>query len=575
MNVFALGIVDRAKIFKSNTATAGSSVMIWGAKTGRDGIHGASLLASADFKEGESENKEQKIRVQVGDPFREKCLMDACLEVMDELSDDLIAIQDMGAAGLTCSTMEIASKSEIGMTVELDKVPVREKAMTAYELLLSESQERMLAIVKKGSEEKFKKVMQKWWCEAETIGETTSDKLLKMTYQGQEVVNLPADKLIDPPEAKLPEAESLSQGKLFDVKASQNELAIEDVREEWKVLSYLLSLPRIASKKNVYEQYDCSVGASTVMGPGQEAAVLWVGNEKHPHLGVAFKGACDEALAASFPRFAAMSSVAECVRALACVGAKALALTDGVNMGNPQSSHVLGLLSETVDGLNEAMAAFDTPCVGGNVSLYNQTLIGEEKRDIKPTTFAVLVGKIEDVRKCRPSVFQKAGNEVWLLSVSGDQQKLPHGSLYSRCFWPDEMKMKDIPYLNLDQEKNLQEALLTAHDQELFISVRDVGDGGLAVSLAEACFENEALSFEGDFSKFQKRRDQLLFGEGGGRVICEIDGKNRAQIMKLARDFGLETKKIGEVVESENFAIRPLLRGPLAELKKSWSETIK
>lgn len=560
VNVFALGIVDKNKIFRSNSGEPGHSIMIWGAKTGRDGIHGASLLASAEFDAENQKEMEQKIRVQVGDPFLEKCLLEACLEVMNDCSEDLLCIQDMGAAGLTCSTMEISDKSNLGMRIDLDRVPQREENMQAFELLLSESQERMLAVVRKGSEEKFRKILNRWQCEAEVIGETTDDGILKMFFQNEQVVDLPVKEMIEPPAFDVPEPIHLNS--VID------QVIPEDIKDEAFVLQQILSLPRIANKQKIYERFDSSVGAATRFGPGAEAGVLWLGSEKSPFLGAAMKGAADEALAKDFPALAAAYSLTECIRALACAGAKALAYTDGINMGVPTHSKVQTALHESVRGMNEVAEIFDVPCVSGNVSLYNQTKVQGEARDIDPTVFVVAVGRVEDVRKCRPSSFQKSGNEVWLLEASKNPELFPHSSVYSR----EILKMQNTqpPFLDLEAEKDLQSALLEAHDLELFESIRDVTDGGLAVALAEACFQNQ-LGFEGDWSKSQQRRDFQLFDEAGGRVLVELDSSKKAALIKLSMKWKIEAKRIGSVMSDDVFRIRPLLNVRMSELKSAWN----
>lgn len=573
VNVFALGLVDKDKVFKSDTASAQQSIMVWGAKTGRDGIHGASLLASADFEEQHGESKEQKIRVQVGDPFKEKCLMEATLECMEKLGSKITAIQDMGAAGLTCSTLEISDKSKVGMRIELDRVPAREDQMEAYELLLSESQERMLAVVEKGSEKEFKEILHKWECAAETIGETTGDGLLKISYRGEQVVNLPVSRLMDPPEPELPSVEAAQP--LFDVTSKQKAFEVpSEPKEEWLSLRYLLSLPRIASKAALYQQYDSSVGGFSVSGPSEASAgVILASGEGQQYLGVAFKGAWDEDYASKNPRYAAQAAMAECYRALACVGAKALGITDGVNLGNPNTPKVQKELSQIVEGMNDAISVFDTPCVSGNVSLYNQTQLKNEARDIKPTTFIVMVGKVEDVRRIKPANFQKPGSEVWLVEVPGNSQKLPHSSVYSRVFWKNDAQDSQMPHLNLQSEKLLALFIKEALEEDLCESIRPISDGGLAVCLAESCFQSEkTFGFEGDWSKYQDRRDFLLFNESGGRVVLEIEPSKRALLMKLGMKHKLETKRIGTVVEENIFRIRPLLSGPISELQEAWSQ---
>ena len=568
VNVFALGIVDQDKIFKSSTASAGQSIMIWGAKTGRDGIHGASLLASADFQSN-TESTEQKIRVQVGDPFKEKCLLEATLAAMTELREDLTAIQDMGAAGLTCSTLEMSDKSNVGMRVDLTLVPVREDKMEAWELLLSESQERMLAIVKKGSESKFQEILSKWGCESAVIGETTEEKFVHMTYQGKDVVYLPVGVLMDPPAPDLPKPE-WSEGSFQTSGVSFP----ADVKREWEVLLQMLSHPNVSSKQEVYKRYDSTVGAATVFGPGHEAALLWVGGDQKPHQGVAFKGTADEELYQVDAKYAASAAVARCVRSLACVGARAIGLTDGVNVGNPHNPKVLGALARTVDGLNEAIQIFETPCIGGNVSMYNKTVVENKATDIYPTTFVILAGVMDDVRQATPSIFQKAGNEVWLIEAPGNTQQAPVGSLYSRLFWPAEFSNL-LPHLDLKSEKRLQEALLQAHQQGWLASCRDVSLGGMSVSLAKACFSEKSLGFEGDWSKTQARRDHMLFNETHGRVIVEIEPSKRSQLLRLGIEWNLEMKRLGTVLSEPIFRLRPLLSGSIEDLYRAWTSVFR
>jgi len=560
VNVFAAGIVEKDKIFRSATASAGESVMVWGAKTGRDGIHGASLLASADFSE-DNKADGQKVRVQVGDPFKEKCLMDACLEVMRLFPEDLTAIQDMGAAGLTCSTMEISYKSKVGMKVDLDRVPARETAMEAYELLLSESQERMLAIVKKGSEKKFEEVMHRWGCEAVVIGETTSTGVLEMTFKGQKLVDLPVAEIQDPPDADLPEPE-------WELPTRRSQFQFPEIQDEWGALTYLLKQPSIASKETIYERYDSTVGAATVLGPGHDAAVVWTPSQESPHRGIAFKGASHEAWNLIDPKAGAEMALAQGVRSLACVGAKALAFTDGVNLGNPHEAETLGALDRAVQGMNAAVEVFDTPCVSGNVSLYNQTTESDRKVNIDPTIFYVTVGKIDDVRKVVPSHFQEVGSEVWLLDALGKVEEYPLGSLYSRIVG---MGFDQLPLYDLQSEKILQEALIRAHEEGLFVSCRDVSEGGLAVSLAKACFGRDPrIGFDGDFLKVQQRRDALLFGESQGRVIVEVRPQRRAELIRLSMDTKILVKRLGSVSGDGHFQMKPLMSGEVSQLKEAW-----
>jgi phosphoribosylformylglycinamidine (FGAM) synthase-like enzyme len=269
-------------------------------------------------------------------------------------------------------------------------------------------------------------------------------------------------------------------------------------------------------------------------------------------------------------------AMAKAARGLACVGAQPIGITDGINVGNPNQSHTQGALHYMVEGMNEAISVFGTPCVSGNVSMYNQTMVENEAMDIFPTTFIVMVGLVKDVRKIVPSQFQVAGSEVWSLEVSGNAEVLPVNSVYSRLAWKDEFHDGRLPFLDLHAEKRLQNALLAGSERELFLSCRDISQGGLAVSLAKACLGGAKIfGFEGDLSKTQSRRDQLLFGEHQGRVIVEIPSSKRSELMKLGLEFQLQVKRLGTVTQDESFRIGPLLTGNVMELLESWTGVFK
>jgi phosphoribosylformylglycinamidine synthase len=568
VNVFALGVIDPSKIFRSNTAKPNCSVMIWGAKTGRDGIHGASLLASADFSESNAGDG-HKVRVQVGDPFKEKCLMEACLHAMDHLADDLIAIQDMGAAGLTCSTLEISDKSKIGMRVDLSLVPVRETGMEGYELLLSESQERMLAIVRKGSEDSFQKLLEKWDCDGAVIGETTSDGRVVMTFNEKTVVDLPVSKIIDAPDATdLPEPH-------WEKSEITGPAVLKSEASEFEKLCRLMEEPSIASKASIYQRYDSTVGNATVLGPGHDVAVLWIGDERSQDFsGVAFKGNCPERWMAVDPEKGIEAAMLTSLRSLALVGAQPLGFTDGVNLGNPYDPATLGALEMSVRGMNRVAEAFDLPCVSGNVSLYNQTQKDGVKVNIPPTIFPVLVGRVPDLRRLRPSLFQEAGSEVWLIEVPGQTGELSlTGSLYEHLLTG---RTQGVPSFSIEAEKALWPFILKGLHRDLFLSLRTVSEGGLAVSLAKACAglagERASLGFVGDLLKIQGSREAFLFGEWGARIIVEVSPDRRADMMALRMETGVEVRRLGNVVAEDIFELKPLLSGAFSVLEKAWKK---
>jgi phosphoribosylformylglycinamidine synthase len=512
LNAFALGMVRMDEIFYAKATGVGNPVLYVGAKTGRDGIHGATM-ASEEFTEG---SEQKRPNVQMGDPFLEKLLLEACLEAMK--TGAVLGIQDMGAAGLTCSTCEMGARGELGLTIELDLVPQRETGMNSYEIMLSESQERMLLVAEKGREHEVKAVFQKWGMDCAEIGIVTADDVMRVTHHGELVAEIPNKSLTDdaplyhrpvgtwtPPVPKDPTAAVVA-------KLSEPSDYVADLKK-------LLASANICDKRMIFEQYDSMVQTNTVQGPGGEAGVMRIKGtgraaiHNAPGLntlvpdGLGYstfgsptdtveqaKGERGLAMALAGngrwtyldPKLGAMHAVAEAARKVACTGAKPVAATNCLNFGNPEKPEIMAQLSNAIDGIAEACTALGTPITGGNVSLYNET----KGEGIYPTPVIGIVGIIEDVTKAVPSSFQKAGDALLLLSVytgEGRDAKQDFGSTeYARSVMGELWGMP--PVLDVTKEAVLHRCLLELADDRLLRSACDITDGGAFVAMIEASF---------------------------------------------------------------------------------------
>src|SRR5262245_140448 len=476
VNVFCLGIARAADIIKGVASGVGNSVYYVGAKTGRDGIHGATM-ASAEFDE---KSAEKRPAVQVGDPFMEKLLLEACLEVMQ--TDALVGIQDMGAAGLTCSTTEMGSRGGAGVTIDVAHVPQRETGMTPYEIMLSESQERMLLVVKRGREAEVERIFDKWDLHAVHIGEVTTDGLLTVRERGQVVAEIPNRALTD--EAPLyrrpmAEPEYIREAQQLDLDTlgpSKVEREASAERSANAVLLALLGSPTIGSKKWVYRQYDHMVRTNTINFPGLGAGVVRI------------KGT-DRALAMSLdgngrycyldPYQGAMPAVAEAARNVACVGALPLGATNCLNFGNPERPGIMWQFAKAVEGIGAACRALDTPITGGNVSLYNET----DGRAIYPTPIIGVVGVLDDADRVLTRRFQSSGDAVILLGEGAGELG---GSEYLKIV--HDLVRGVPPTLDLEAERRLQSLLVELAHARAIRSAHDCAEGGFAVTLAECCF---------------------------------------------------------------------------------------
>jgi phosphoribosylformylglycinamidine synthase len=518
VNVFALGVAKKEDIFYARAAGIGNPVIYVGAKTGRDGIHGASM-ASAEFTE---ESKQKRPNVQVGDPFLEKLLLEACIEAMQ--TGAIVGIQDMGAAGLTCSTCEMGSRGETGVEIELDLVPQRETGMTPYEIMLSESQERMLLVAQKGREDEVFRVFRKWGLDAVTIGRVTADGLLCVKQHGQIVAEIPNRELAD-------EAPLYNRPYHESPPRPLAPSPAQPVIHPTQALETLLAAPDICSKRYIWEQYDYQVRTNTIAGPGADAAIVRI---KENGVSVAMSLDGNSRYCYLSPREGARLAVAECCRNLATVGAQPVAATNCLNFGNPERPEIMGQLVEAIEGMSEACLFFGTPITGGNVSLYNETL-GE---GIWPTPVIGIVGLIETAAPVTRD-FKTAGRPIILLGGIGDCDESHFGGTEYAKVILGEM-WGQPPALDMEYEKRVHDAMREIVAAGLAESAHDVGDGGLAVTAAECAMRGvgAALHFESDL-----QAEMLLFHEGPSRIL--LSTANADAVAAIAARHGVQAPRVG------------------------------
>ncbi len=531
VNVFCLGIAKASDIIKGIASGTGNPVYYVGAKTGRDGIHGATM-ASAEF---DDKSAEKRPAVQVGDPFMEKLLLEACLEVMQ--TDTLVGIQDMGAAGLTCSTTEMGSRGGAGVEIDVSRVPQRETGMTPYEIMLSESQERMLLVVKKGREAEVERIFDKWDLHAVHIGEVTGDGLLRVRNRGELVAEIPNHALTD--EAPVYKRPMEKPAYLAEVRVLDLD-SLEPPASAGDALLALLGSPTVASKAWAYRQYDHMVQTNTISLPGLGSGVVRI------------KGT-DRALAMSVdgngrycyldPKRGAMLAVAEAARNVACTGARPIAATNCLNFGNPERPAIMWQFAQAVEGIGEACRALDTPITGGNVSLYNET----DGRAIYPTPVIGVVGLLEHADRVLERRFRESGDVIILL---GEGRGELGGSEYLKLI--ADRVAGEPPALDLKRERALQALLAGLAERREIRSAHDCADGGLAVALAECCFNTQGIgaqaSIEGVHVSRSARVDEAaaLFGESASRVLVSATPDAVAEVLQAAAAAGVPAKVIGE-----------------------------
>ncbi len=566
VNAFALGIVRKDQIFFGKASGIGNPVMYVGAKTGRDGIHGATM-ASAEF---DDEALEKRPTVQVGDPFLEKLLLEACLEAMR--SGAIEGIQDMGAAGLTSSSVEMADRAGNGLELNLDDVPQRETGMTAYEMLLSESQERMLIVAKKGREKELVEIFNKWDLDAVVIGKVVEGNRLKIFHQGELMADLPVDKLTESaPKYNRPMAKPESKVQSSKFKAEEKKPKTEDLNEALKML---IAAPNICSKHWVYEQYDHMVRTNTAILPGADAAVVRV-KETRRAISMCLDG--NGRYCAVNPKEGAKLIVAESARNNVCVGAKPIAVTNCLNFASPERPKIMWAFSETIDGIAEACEKFETPVISGNVSFYNET----DGDGILPTPTIGMVGLIENSKKIITQGFKNEGDIIALLGTTNDDLSVSEYAQTILGYTTNELiEIGEVPVLDLDLEKKVQDVCLKLNDESLINSAHDCSDGGLAVAIAEQCFAS--LNNKVNGAEIELLNDEnlsaesLLFGESPSRIVITFLAEHLEKVKELISDCPFEI--IGKVTAKDlkiKIGGEEKISASVSELQNFWKTSLE
>jgi phosphoribosylformylglycinamidine synthase len=620
VNAFALGLVKKDEIFYAKATGVGNPVIYVGAKTGRDGIHGATM-ASEEFTEG---SEAKRPNVQMGDPFMEKLLLEACLEAM--ATGAVVGIQDMGAAGLTCSTCEMGARGELGLTIELDLVPQRATGMTAYEIMLSESQERMLLVADKGREGEVLAVFAKWGLDASIVGIVTADDTMRVTHHGELVAEIPNKALTDEaPVYKRPVGTWMSP-----VPMNPPAWVVEELRKPRDYtadLKKLLGSANICDKRWVFEQYDSMVQTNTVQGPGGEAGVMRIKGtssaERHegvlgelvklvaestpegeamlatgnpeatnpvvapeashessamkPERGLAMALAGNGRWCYLDPKLGAMHAVAEAARKVACTGATPVAATNCLNFGNPEKPEIMAQFSATIDGISEACTALGTPITGGNVSFYNETR-GE---GIYPTPVMGIVGILDDVSKAVPAAFQNVGDRVLLLQSTVETPAALDWELGSSDFARTNCNSLwgTPPWINLDAEAAMNKALIALAERGLIHSAKDISEGGLATALAQASFAKNVGVKATLGALTEAEYAAALFAENAAEVLVTCSFEDYGMICTFLDEAGdIWPLDLGETI-TDRVEIHaggiPLVDTTIAELRQTWSGTLE
>jgi phosphoribosylformylglycinamidine synthase subunit PurL len=568
VNAFAMGLVRKNEIFYAKAAGEGNPVIYVGAKTGRDGIHGATM-ASEEFSEG---SEAKRPNVQVGDPFLEKLLLEACLEAMQ--TGAIVGIQDMGAAGLTCSTCEMGGRGGVGIEIELDRVPQRETSMSAYEIMLSESQERMLLVAQKGREQEVFRVFEKWGLDAVEVGRVTTDNRLRVLQHGEVVAEIPNQALTDDaPVYKRPLARwepPVPREMPAHIKLSGRKSSGDFTPN----LKQLLASPNICGKRWVWQQYDHMVQTNTVEAPGAgDAGVIRI---KGSNRGLAMALDGNSRWCYLDPRLGAMHAVAEAARKVACSGATPIGATNCLNFGNPEKPHIMWQFSQTIDGITKACEELEIPITGGNVSFYNETL-GE---GIYPTPVLGVVGILDDVHKAAKMHFASAGRAIVLLRAGEAADIADVESEFGSSEYAKEVLgalWGYPPDLDLEKEVALQKAVIELIQQGLAESVHDCAEGGLAVALAEKAFVKGVgarvkLASNGLPAEF------ALFGEDASRILLSCDQESVARIKQVAGKHGIEVEVLGETIP-ERFEIsldgQVVVSGAVSDLNQVYESALE
>ena len=555
VNAMSVGLVKTENVASAIASGVGNPVFIVGSSTGRDGIHGATF-ASVELTE---ETESKRSNVQVGDPFTEKLLLEATLELCKQ--SWLVGIQDMGAAGITCSCSEMSAKGESGIKINLDLVPVREKDMNAYEIMLSESQERMLVVIKDGYEKELNAIFEKWDLDCTQVGEVTDTGCLDVYHSGEQVAYIPTNELVlggGAPQYDMPYSVPDYYSKInnFDINK------IEELDNYNSELLTLLSSPNITNKSYVYSQYDSTVRTNTVIGPGSDAAVVRI---KGTSKALAISTDCNGRYVYLDPKKGGMIAVAESARNVVCSGGLPLAITNCLNFGNPQDPEIYWQFREAVLGMGDACRAFDTPVTGGNVSFYNESNLGA----VYPTPVIGMVGILEDVSKSMDMSFKNPGDIIVAIgSINGE---LGGSEFLKQCHGIIE---GPIPEVDLEVESSLHKICLELISKGMINSAHDISDGGLAVNIAESlCSSKENLG--ADISIDRKlRADQILFGESQGVIIVSLDPKNLHEIAILAQKYDIYTQTLGTVTDTGILKINDLVDLGRDDISEAYFESL-
>ena len=555
VNAMAVGIVNKKHFASATSKGVGNPIMIVGSSTGRDGIHGATFAS----EEISAKSEAKRPSVQVGDPFTEKLLLEATLEIIK--NDWLIGIQDMGAAGISCSTSEMSAKGESGMKINLDKVPLREKGMTAYEIMLSESQERMLCCVKKGYEDRVKEVFEKWDLHCEIIGEVTGDGMLQIDYQGERKATMPPFDLVLGGGAPVytreqKEPEYLKETRKFDSKT------LPEPKDLKETFLKVFSSPNIVSKQWVYHQYDSMVRTNTVVGPGCDAAVILV---KGTNKALAMKTDCNSRYVYLNPKEGTKIAVAESARNIVCSGGIPLGVTNCLNFGNPYKPEVYWQFAQAIAGMGEACRHFDTPVTGGNVSFYNES----PETAVYPTPTIGMVGLVEDLKHITTSYFKDEGDVIYLL---GEDKEELGGSEYAKVI--HNKVAGESPTINLNEEKKLQDTLLNLIRKGLIKSAHDISEGGIVSALAECCIINQEKQIGCEVEiPIKSRKDFSLFSESQSRIIISISKDKILELEPELKLSGVKFTKLG-VVTGSSMKLKNLFDVNVNELSDIYYNTI-
>ena len=558
VNAFCLGLVKTDRIFLAGAGGVGNQILYVGSKTGRDGIHGASLLASSEFDET---TEDKRPTVQVGDPFTEKLLIEACLELFE--FDWVMGVQDMGAAGLTSSSFEMAHRAKTGVFMDLSKVPLREEGMIPYEILLSESQERMLFVIEPGHENEAFAILDKWGLDGAIIGEVIEESCVRIQFDGKEVVNLPVFPVVD---GALDLKREVKHPEYLDQVAHIDLTELPDFSRGDTALKKLLACPNIASKEWVFEQYDHMVRLNTLVLPGSDAAVLRI---KDTQKAVAISVDCNSRYCYLDPYEGAAIAVAEACRNVVCSGAKPIGLSNCLNFGNPEKPEIMWQFQQAVEGMGDACRFFDIPVVSGNVSLYNETK-GEA---IYPTPTIAVVGLIEDQNRIMTQGFKKSGDQIALIGFTMEELG---GTEYLKIMF-DRSEGKP-PVLDRKHEKQVQDFCWELIQKGFISSAHDCSEGGLAIAVAESCFSYGGQTLGATLTlESTLRNDTLLFGETQSRIIISFPEERINEIEDLAMTFPVDFSLIGKVGGS-HFTVtvneEEVIKQEINILKEIWKTSL-